>query len=874
MCGHDQQNQSFIRFDAIAVRLCLALFSMGLACQLNSAVQAQPDQRVFRTDVFPFQDGVSDDKAYLKGLRDRRLYDLAVEYCNRRLGESDLSAMHRAAIAIEQVKTYTSQAMFSAASERQTFWEAIDVAVDNFRKTAPIGSGPPPRFFLVQVQQALAHMTHANLLGQELAAELIPSNQSVRAIEELRIARKLLSQLEQDIKKAVPERRNPKTEGQLNAEELLALSSNVRFQLAKCNLIRAQLYQDDPSGRLGKVDALGQAQKQLVEVVRSVSPGEPLWWETRIARVQCLRLLGRIREANILLAESADEELPPGVGLQLLEEKLRVAIDARDRRGLEKLMMMVNAPNNEFAPSATFELAVLKAALTLSLVADRSEQKQLWISEATRRTERIESQHGKYWGRRAEILLVKTVGGSNTKADPSAIKPAASNSSEVDLLIRVGNDAFRKKRYADALNAFDSALIKATEQGNVSALLPLQIQAGQTLEKLGKHRDAADRMISSAIRFTKNPASSSAHLRGCWNFAQFVSAQTSGSEGYIQARTAFQNYLEQHVQTWPDAATTGQAAIWLGDSYSGSNQFELATFAYLRVPITDKKLTVCLGRVATVAKNFLDSKSKLDRQSTLKKINSVLEHKQMETGGSEQTRRATQLVQTHLELLFAKDVVSRKPSKEVPTGETLREIAIAIQTFDKLTNSPSSESILQRVSLEPVLATVDRYLQAEISRRPDATDRLTKFRLATATRAMVIANGDASMQTSWRLKKVDSLMLLQQFQPALDELKTLEAQFPRKAEIKMKLARSMTRAYGTSDPEKAMAKWRAIAVRLKPGSDNWWEAKWNVIRLLRTSGKTKEASKLIRYLKITPGWEGAKLESEFDSLMQKLDAID
>ena len=81
----------------------------------------------------------------------------------------------------------------------------------------------------------------------------------------------------------------------------------------------------------------------------------------------------------------------------------------------------------------------------------------------------------------------------------------------------------------------------------------------------------------------------------------------------------------------------------------------------------------------------------------------------------------------------------------------------------------------------------------------------------------------------------------------------------------------MTAAYGKSDPEKPINQWRLLARRLRPESENWFMAKYNVAELLHRSGKRDDALKLLKYIKANPpGWDNSKLKPDFDSLFQKL----
>ena len=209
---------------------------------------------------------------------------------------------------------------------------------------------------------------------------------------------------------------------------------------------------------------------------------------------------------------------------------------------------------------------------------------------------RIERLHGGYWGRRAELVLINSIGmdGGDANSNPNSGNPATTGSPsmtasmELDMLVRVASDALRKKRYADALKAFDRAIATATSEGNSSMILTLQVQAGQAFESLGNHRDAGRRMIESAERFPRDKVAAPAHLRGCWNVAQVINAQTAGSDEQKATTSQFQESLSRHLATWPDSATADQAAVWLAGQQLNGRQFKEAFETCMKVkPVSD-----------------------------------------------------------------------------------------------------------------------------------------------------------------------------------------------------------------------------------------------------------------------------------------------
>lgn len=833
--------------------------------------------------------GRTEDAILLDGLRGRRMFDMAVKHCQMRLAD-ELPAKERASLVMELIKTQTTIAIFAASNERQPFWNQIDQTVEQFIQSAPVGSGPPPRTFLVRVQQALAHVAQASLIRQELAAELAPEADRERAIGELRVARKILEDLQFEIKDAIPERRRRQLQdGELTSKELLALTTNVRYQMAVCNLVRAELYQNDATGRASRIDALGQVEEQLIAVGRGVTAGDPLWWNTSITRVNCLRLLERIEEANQVLIEIADYDVPEYLTGQLFEQKLRLAIAARDMKAMRQLIQIVD--NAQMQKSPQLDLAKMETVIELALRSNGAADRQLWMSEASKRTKQIERLHGGYWGRRAELVLINSIGvesgvansNPNSRDPLTSGSPSMTASTELDMLVRVAGEALRKKRYEDALKAFDRAIVMATSEGNASMILTLQVQAGQALESMGNHRDAGQRMIDSAERFPRDRVAAPAHLRGCWNVAQVINAQAGGSEEQGKTKLLFQKSLSRHLATWPDSATADQAAVWLAGQQLNVRQYMEAFETCLKVKPTSDYFAGAVQTATQAADRYLARLSASDqRREVVGFLRAIGELRQTLNRASEQAVRL-RLSELHLVLLYGDltmlgDVSFLKSAAIHPTlGSAAKAPSILTHLFARDAAPNEREDALTavgRIDDVGTLTTVDRYL-GSIGDQVDSDRRRAgqELQLTVADRAIkVLGSKDAEkpQRTVWQIRRAKLLTKLGKHQDAIRQFESLEKEFPRKADVKLMLARAMTEAYIKSDPAKPLRKWRTIAARLRSGSENWYEAKLNVVKLLVASGDDASAKKLLQFMKVTPGWSGSLLADEFDQLMDSL----
>ncbi len=518
----------------------------------------------------PSQSLENEDTRLIEGLRVRRLFDLADLHCRKLLASAELTPTEQATFTVELIKTQTARAILSSGAERESAWQTAIETATQFSSQYP----RHPRQWLVQIQSALAHLAHGRLISQELAAEMTPESARPVALEELRTARSMLSQIQREIEKAIPEARSKTlAAGEFSSEELMALNRNVRYQLAIANSSRAQLYAADD--RLNRLDAINDVLQRLTEVQRETSQGQSLWWDSQILRIECLRLLGQTAEAQSELSQlstslSDSDPVPQSLMIQQLKLALVSGNPLISAAALEKV---------EEIDNRTPQLDLARVELAMKLASQTTgPENQKWISYAAAITREIESQHGGYWGRRAELTLI----GSN--ATPVAGNRAAmnaSNSTELDLLIRLADQAMRNNRWEDATKAYDRAAQTALTLQDTRQAFSLSVRASQALEKQQQHAAAANRLIELAEKYPEFELASAAHLRGCWNWAQVADREPSTQAKFLEL-------LNQHLAKWPNEPTANQVRLWLGGRLQTSSNWESAVTTYLGVsPASD-----------------------------------------------------------------------------------------------------------------------------------------------------------------------------------------------------------------------------------------------------------------------------------------------
>ncbi len=802
-----------------------------------------------------------DDQKLLTGLRERQLFDLANDYCQQLLESSDLPPQRRSTLVVHQLKNLTAKAVSSSSESRTKIWQQVDTIADNFSNSFQ-GS----RVFLVRAQQSLAKIAQARLIRQEIDARLAQPGADQTAILLLRSVRDELDETIRDIDRAIPQAQTNQTPTDLSMPQLLALKGNLQFQYAVCNLERSQLY--GTNAKADRKDALTQAQEQIAAANRTAEKGKTLWWDAKLASSKCYRLLGRNKEAATTLKALPITLLPANLKPQLRMERLQVALASQNPT---QVRTVINEALQQTQRPPLEDIGLVQATAWLARIPD-AEQAVRWKSISASLVKSIKSSHGRYWARRAELVLVDSIE-SNVAGNPAAM----SVSPDADLLIltEAAQTALADKRYPDAVAGFDKAILLAKRQSDYSSVLRLSIQQGQVYEKIDQHSDAADVLIDAAIVKPNLPQAAAAHLLGCWNLSQTITGPDAAKN-----RTTYQQNLEQHLQTWPTSPTTESALFWLGEQHRQNRNNRSAMDTFLQVPTDSKRFPQALTQAAAAASNILLSLEQTQQPLEIMTDRLLGQLRQPATKDPA-LEPITELLAADIDIRFRsrlpkEDSLSSFAQDPLIRDNGLTELQLAIDTLSKIKDTAAFSQQLSQTQNQPLQQQrLHGYLNAMRTRddSSNSAKTLATANLTVAQQAAIDAQStnQNGLATVWQLRIVDLQQALNQHEAAVATLAELVKAFPRKADLQIKLAQAMTQAYRKSDPEKAINQWRLLASRLRPESDNWFLAKYNVAELLHRSGKRDDALKLLKYIKANPpGWDNSKLKTDFDSLFQKL----
>ena len=804
---------------------------------------------------------MADDVKLLDGLRQRQLFDLATQYCENLLGDGELSQKRRAATTVELLKTLTATAIYSAGDRRQAFWKRIEEISKESRSTFR-----GTRHLLVGAQHALADVAQVRLIRQELDAKLVADDARQQALKRLRSARDLLESLIGEIERSIPDADDEETDRNLATAQLLELKTNMKFQFAVCNLERSRLYAADDLA--SRADALSQAEQQIEEVIRAVRPGRDLWWEATLAASRCYRLTGKPEEAKKLLDRLPRDSVPANKYAAFNVEKIRVlqATGNMDAIQLE-IKTLLNSPGRE----APLDLALLEASVWVSEHSPEN-SKLKWKTFSTSLLKTIRSSHGSYWGRRAEIVLLGAVDRGAIQRSKSA---ETATDADLTILIQVAENALDEKRYQAAADSFFKAVSLAKQLKDNAMAFKLTIRQSRCHEKLSQFGPAAEALLNASVDQSQTNASS-AHLRGCWNLAQVLGQ--GGPELVKKSSNRFQQELESHLVNWPDDQTSNTARVWLAEHYRSRKQFQLAVDTLSGVRASSPKFSESIVLAADSISELLEQ-MKVDQRPTDVMASRLIGRFRDRLEGNPSVSAMVTMLAADIELRFRQQMpdsdslkkISAMAWTSVPEPEKLKVVADALRSVASVSRRAEFQSQVAAINDQALLRKMDEYLEALQGRKK--TQELARSNLFIAKQAKKLADGQSNTQmiTFWNLRMADLHLELGENEAAVQTLNLLVKQFPRKADLRIKLAQAVTEAYGKSEPQKAINQWRRLATKLRPQSENWFLAKYNVARLLADDGQNESAEKLLKFMRATPpGWENSELKSEYDALLRRV----
>lgn len=807
---------------------------------------------------------LSDQQRFAEGLRQQRQFEQAESYCRQQLSSGSLPERARAELTLELIRSCAELAADTPPEDREPVWQRARQAAVEFQRRSP----DHPRGILVRMQDALTLVVRGELHRQE--AELLVDAASAleAARSALREAARSLEQLDAELTREIPLRHREKPKGdELSAAELIRLQNQLHYQLARVYRNRALCYPADSDDR---VAALTAAVEQLNKPLLAITARDPLIWPIRLDLAVCFRLLGQASEAEQILREIADSDALAAIRLEARAERARLELDRRRPR--EALAIFAEARQIAGQGSAELEYAYLETCLALwrSAASDGDDaQANTWRDRAVQTAAALETAFGPYWGRRGDLLLVRTIGRSHAGGD-------------VQLLTRAADDLYRRSQWSEAVAAYEQAGEAAQTAGDAQTAFQLRYKAALVCQQRGEHGEAQMRLRRLALDLPAQPEAAQAHLLAAWNAAQAVRSDPSLLDDYAKV-------LDEHLAQWPAGTTADTARIWLARVLESRQQWRPAAEAFQAVSRQHPEHEQAFRDAARCWSQAVQRAGGEGEAAGLARAAADAFARLTPAAGETQkpwtpldrfcaVQAATWLIdstpdgyaQAERVLASALDGTPLPDPVWTTQAQTLLIIALAGQP----TRRSLAEQRLQRARIETpsqLFRILEGLAQILASQEHRAGDPLTRLQRQVA-QGLWERRDQLPAERLPRLERLRAQALLSAGggQAALEAYAQLAQRYPDDGEIQRTHAQLLLDGTDRRSWEQALQAWRKIAARSRPATDDWYQARYAIAAALIRLGQHSEAAARIRYLQaLPPGLQNTLWAARFQQLLEQ-----
>jgi tetratricopeptide (TPR) repeat protein len=804
---------------------------------------------------------VADDR-FVAGLRSRQLFELAERFCRQQLGASGISDSRRADLVIQLSQTLAEHAFHAPTADQDRYWKEAHNALQDFiaRDSAN------PRLVLVQLQMALVELSHAEqlLIDEELAV-------GRRLDEAHNLLRAAVGQLT-TVTKTVEDQLRAQHLGQangpgmLNAEQLQALRRNVQFQLVRGLSVQGRSF---PAGSPDRINALQQAVELLAPLVAE-NPPDAIAWQARLTEIGDRRLMGDKEGAAKALEQFGESSPPADLRIKADAERLELLL-ATDKLD-EALRSVQNRPATEVGSSPEWLCAALEvyiAAWRKAAADMKATEAQTWQQHAAELAEKIERECGPGWGRKADTLLAGAI--------------SAGGQDDLSLLVRAGETFYRSGRFDDALSAYD----RAREQAERGSQPRRAFDAGFTaaaIEQQRKHySEASRRFCELALALKSEPRAADAHLLAIYNTAQLATKDPAALKRYREL-------LVEQLADWPHAVATDQARLWLARLAEQEGNWSAAIEA-LRVISPDRPLFAdAVDAMSRCYRQWLNAERQAGRNTDALVKNAAAFFEGLLIGADGQVRANYGPVEQEAALAAARTWLESSHAQFAHVERLLRTASEHIPADDvqwQRRSAPLLASALaaqgrEREALELVgrLAESDpdellrlAGIVVDLARESTGDARRELGSLALAT-CEVLARRPAELTATRRqtlvLRRAQALRATGRSADAIAFLATAEKEYPQDLAIRRERAEQLLAASDVALLHQALEQWRGLETQFRPGSDDWFRAKYSLAEAHFKLGNFDRAAKIIELTQVLhPDLGGPQLAPQFKQLLAK-----
>jgi len=811
-------------------------------------------------------DAPSTDRRFLAGLRERGLYELAEKHCTKRLADPALTETERAELTAELARALAEQAASSPPDERGPLWERAGRVTEQFIEQNPQSS----RLLLVRLQAALTLLDRGELARQE--AELLGGDPArfEAAKAHLRAAVGRLKTLDQEVEEQI--RRGPAprpSEGDpLSPDQLQSLRNTIQYQLARAYRNQAMSY---PAQSPDRANSLVKATR-LLEFLAKLPTADPLSYRSAIALVRCTRLLGEHEKAQRYIELLLRDEVPPAMRLSARAEAIELLL-ATDRLDQAlKVASQPRAPGDPASPELDYAaLEAFLAAWHAAVEAKDDDNTRAWQDRATRQVQTIESLHGPYWGRRAELRLAGYVRGAPVDAN-------------LDMLVRAAESAYRSGNLDEALAAYDRAQAAARQQGAADRAFELGYTAAAVEHQRGHHNRSLGRFRHLAKSNVQHAKAPQAHLLAVHHAAQLAREESPG------ALDLYVTLLREHLDTWPRGPTADEARRRLARLREHQRDWQGAIAAYTAISPAAEDYEEAVGGAARCYRAWLDQRKAAGQptEAVAGEAAAWFESLVADAQGRPPERwsplqRRAALEAARLRLGYTQSSYARAEgvlaaalggAADAPDDWKSDARALLILSLAGQGKRTEAAEMLDQISSGPpeaLLTMLDGLGRIAAEAPPDVRRELAELQLRTMG---LLERGEQAPSALQRraLERLRARALADagRTAEARAAYRALADAFPRDGEIQEAYAELLSAGEDRASLEGALERWRELERKSPARSPRWFRAKYSLAFLHYRLGSAEQAAKIITLLKVLhPDLGGPEMQAKFEDLLAR-----
>jgi TolA-binding protein len=790
------------------------------------------------------------EEDFIDGLIGRRLFPLAVLACEERFAKDALSPLEQANTVVELSRTFAAWAIQSSPQAQPPHWKQANAVLEQWLESNPQNSLQP----VLSRQVAQVALMRGQLALQASQGAVDSEGSRKEALQYLRlsvtVAKKALAQISKGLIRT--------KESHLSEVAQRHLQRALEKTISQAWIAQARCFE---AGSPDRIHALQQAEKLLLPLVAT---SKPIDWESRLAQLTCWRFS---EENKNLVREKAQHYLvenPPAdvQGKIHLELARQLAAEQQYIDALGSLSQPIN-----YSPSLEAEMDFLELEIILQAAGDAQGSDTVnWNLRAEQQLELIETLHDPYWLQRARALFGRKI----------TIEQSQHGAS---ILARAAEGLYQAGQLAEAVKAYESAAGKAGEAGDEKTAFELYQAAAMITYEEKKYIEAGQRFRKLADNYPEAPGAGEAHLMAAYNLAQ---SMQGGSGNHL---AAYQDLLKEHLNRWPQHATTNRARLWLGRLLAAEEKWSAASTLLFEVEAKSKWYPAAIATAAPCCMQECRVMEKQQDADLKERANALIvqlkvavknllrDHDPFAPAVVAETvdlqmqyvsnpyPAALDLIQRGLADLAKKELINRSRLKALQVQALVgmgqyQEALDVLETFNG-----SKEALIQLIfrldDLESSQSkTIERKKGRSIAELQMACfKKLEDFSAVSEKKTLVLI-------------KVNAFDRLGDALNAFTMLGELAAEYPEDGQIQTRYADLLIQQKDAKSLRIALRKYREVARRTRPQTQRWFAAKYGEATARLRLGDPQKAAVIIRTTRVLyPDFGGKQWRVRFEKLL-------